>query len=246
MSPGRPSATATALGFRGDIATSLAFVFPLLLGYEVGLLFSEGVNGVDFLTVALQRVSGGDRATYLLLHLGLALVYLGVVLYLRSRRQLDLGAFLPMLLESAIYALTLGSVIVFVMVEVFGFSGMLSAAVRMPAELGRAGTVVVTSLGAGVHEELVFRVLLFAGGFALLVVLGVPRLTAGLVAVVVASVAFSLAHHVGPGGEELELSVFTYRLLAGMVFAAIFYFRSFAHAVYTHFLYDVYVLALRS
>jgi hypothetical protein len=30
------------------------------------------------------------------------------------------------------------------------------------------------------------------------------------------------------------------------VFGVIFYFRSLAHAVYTHFLYDAYVLILRS
>ena len=35
-------------------------------------------------------------------------------------------------------------------------------------------------------------------------------------------------------------------MLAGVAFGLIFYFRSLAHAVYAHFLYDVYVMVLRS
>jgi membrane protease YdiL (CAAX protease family) len=38
--------------------------------------------------------------------------------------------------------------------------------------------------------------------------------------------------------------VFTFRLLAGVAFALIFYYRSLAHAVYAHALYDVWVLVV--
>jgi membrane protease YdiL (CAAX protease family) len=76
-------------------------------------------------------------------------------------------------------------------------------------------------------------------------VLRVPRVLAVVVAFVVSSVLFSLAHHVGPYGEPLDLGALTYRFLAGLVFASLFYFRSFAIAVYTHALYDIYVMILR-
>ena len=46
-------------------------------------------------------------------------------------------------------------------------------------------------------------------------------------------------------GDEFAVGVFTYRALAGAIFALIFYFRSLSHAVYTHFLYDFYVLVVR-
>ena len=63
--------------------------------------------------------------------------------------------------------------------------------------------------------------------------------------VVCVALLFSGAHHVGPLGDPFTLPVFTYRVLAGVIFGLIFYYRSLAHAVYTHFLYDVYVLVLR-
>jgi len=101
-------------------------------------------------------------------------------------------------------------------------------------------------VGAGVHEEIVFRLLLL-NGLALLgdKVLGLRHWVAVMLAFVLSSLLFSAAHHVGPLGEELRVGVFVFRALAGLVFASLFQFRGFAIAVYTHSLYDVYVLMLR-
>jgi membrane protease YdiL (CAAX protease family) len=105
---------------------------------------------------------------------------------------------------------------------------------------------VVLSLGAGVHEELVFRLGLMGGGTAALLLAGLGRGPSVAIALVVSAVLFSAAHHAGPLGEPFDRGVFVYRALAGVVFGLVFYFRSLAHAVYTHFLYDVWVLILRS
>ena len=64
--------------------------------------------------------------------------------------------------------------------------------------------------------------------------------TALLPAALLSSVLFALAHYLGP--EEFTLYSFAFRFLAGLVFAALFVFRGFAVAVYTHTIYDVYVL----
>jgi hypothetical protein len=61
---------------------------------------------------------------------------------------------------------------------------------------------------------------------------------------VLSSLAFSLAHHIGPAGEAFRFSAFVYRTLAGVFFAAIYQVRGFAVAAWTHALYDVYVLSL--
>ena len=50
----------------------------------------------------------------------------------------------------------------------------------------------------------------------------------------------AIAHYLGP--ESFTLFTFAYRSLAGLIFAFLFLFRGFAVAVYTHCLYDVYVL----
>ena len=51
------------------------------------------------------------------------------------------------------------------------------------------------------------------------------------------------AHHLGAHGEPWGLHVFAFRCLAGVVFGLIFWFRSLAHAVYAHTLYDLLVYA---
>jgi membrane protease YdiL (CAAX protease family) len=63
------------------------------------------------------------------------------------------------------------------------------------------------------------------------------------VGLVVSAVLFALAHHAGPHGEALTAHALVYRVLAGCAFGAIFWYRSLAHAVYAHVLYDLLVAA---
>ena len=67
---------------------------------------------------------------------------------------------------------------------------------------------------------------------------------AGVFSVALSSLVFALAHYLGP--ESFTVFTFTFRTLAGLIFATIFLFRGFAVAVYTHCLYDVYVLTFNS
>lgn len=235
-----PAAARSSLG-RGDLAGSLVLIFPLFLVYEIGVMFSSTVNGADFITRWVFAAVGYDQARYLAVHLGLAVAFVIAVTALRRRRSWQLGAVVPVFIESAIYALTMGSVIVFVMQGLLGLSWSLPGQLTA-VELGPTGEAVIASVGAGVHEELVFRLGVFAGGAALLRALGARTWLALLFAALASAALFAAAHHLGPLGEPFEISAFVYRMLAGVVFAAIFYQRSLAHAVYAHFLYDIYVL----
>jgi hypothetical protein len=225
----------------GDLAGSLIAIFPLFLAYEVGVMFSSSVNGVDFVTRHVFAAVGRDRESFLLVQLVLALGFLGYVLYARRRRELARPTLLALALEATIYALTLGSFIVFVMQELLGF--VMDGSAEMV--LGDLGEILVVSLGAGVHEELIFRLGLMAGGAALLAWSGMSHGISVIIALAFSAFAFSLAHHIGPHGESFQTGVFVYRALAGAIFGLIFYYRSLAHAVYTHFFYDLYVLVLR-
>jgi hypothetical protein len=102
------------------------------------------------------------------------------------------------------------------------------------------------SLGAGVWEETVFRLGIMTGVALLLErVLGLGRWVAMTLALLVSAGLFSAMHHIPPYGDPLHLGVFTFRVLAGVFFGLIFWFRGFAIAVYTHALYDIYVLLVR-
>lgn len=236
---GGPELPMDAVLGHGDLATSLLFVFPLFLIYEVGVVFAPAMNGVDFISRNLYAALDYSTRNYLLFHVGLAVVFAGLLAWLRKKKAFVRHRFWPMLLESSIFALTLGSLILFVMRNLLGFDGTLAT-----GGLRDVGTGALLSIGAGVHEELVFRLGMLAGGAALLRLLGLAHGAAVAIAFVVSAALFSAAHHLGAAGDPWAIGVFTYRLLAGLLFGALFYFRSLATAVYTHALYDVYVILI--
>ena len=139
----------------------------------------------------------------------------------------------------------MGSLICFVMIDFLHIDPKLLIGCSTAPEHASTAAKLVLSLGAGVHEELLFRLIMVGGGVWLLTrALGLRRWLAVGIAMVVSSVLFSAAHHV-IGGEPFRVGAFTYRLLCGLVFATLFQTRGFAVAVYTHALYDIYVLIVR-
>ena len=227
-----------------NLLTSLVLVFPLFLIYQVGVLFTLPVlNGADFLTVFLFRNLGLSTRAYLGYTIAVTVAFAITVALLRRKQRFDPKLILPVFVESAIYALTMGSLIVFVMTRVLHVSPRLAGG--MIASQG-LGTRFVMSLGAGVWEETIFRLGLMTGVALLLErVLGLGRWVAMTLALVVSAGLFSAMHHIPPYGDPLQLGVFVFRVLAGVFFGLIFWFRGFAIAVYTHALYDIYVLLVR-
>jgi membrane protease YdiL (CAAX protease family) len=227
-----------------NLLTSLVLVFPLFLIYQVGVLFTlPMLNGADFLTVFLFRNLGLSTPVYLAYTGVVAVAFAIGVAILRRRQHFDPHLVVPVLIESAIYALTMGSLIVFVMTRIFGVNPRLAGGL-----IGHQGfgTRIVMSLGAGVYEETVFRLGIMAGIAAVLQrLVGLARWAALLVALAVSALLFSAMHHIPPYGDPFSLGVFTFRVLAGVMFGLLFWFRGFAVAVYTHALYDLYVLVLR-
>jgi membrane protease YdiL (CAAX protease family) len=70
-----------------------------------------------------------------------------------------------------------------------------------------------------------------------------PRRAAWLLAFAASSLIFAAAHHWA--GEPWSDRAFAFRTLAGAAFALIFWYRSLAHAVWAHALYDVYIALIR-
>ncbi len=223
---------------RGNLTASLIVIFPLFLSYEILVLFSESMNGVDFVSRTMFALVGGNRLYYALAHLSIGLMVLGYVWFQRQQNKTITMPIKPLVLESVIYALLLGTVIKLFMVFVLGLGGTNS---DTALSLGGIGESIVASLGAGVHEELVFRLGVMTGIALLLRSLNVAHTLSVIVGLAISSILFSAAHHLGPLGDPFTVNVFVYRALAGVVFGVIFYLRSLAHAVYTHVLYDIYV-----
>lgn len=219
----RPAPVATG---HGDLAASLVLIFPLLLTYEIGVLFAGHVNGADVVTRALYGAVG-SRGGYLLVHAIFALAFLLWIRRAQRWTTLSVEIAVPVILEAAIYALTLGALGTLVVERILG--------------LGITGSEVVSALGAGVHEELVFRLGVMTGLGVLLSRSAVDRRLALAIALLGSAALFAGAHHIGAHGEVFTLHAFAYRCVAGVVFGLVFWYRSLAHAVYAHALYDIVV-----
>jgi len=105
------------------------------------------------------------------------------------------------------------------------------------ATVGRAAGF----LGAGIYEELLFRLILLS-----LVTWGLKQLKieqgkAVLIAVLLTSLLFSAAHYIGPHGDDLRVYSFLFRALAGVFFSVLYLCRGFGIAVGAHAGYDLLV-----
>jgi len=230
---------------RTNLLTSVVLVFPVFLVYQLGVLVAPGVgNGADLITSLLFRLRERSLPAYFAVHAVMVLGFFVLLVVLRGRQEFRLRMFLPVTLESAIYAVAMGAVILQVM-SLVGIDPSLRVAAAAKSDLpGGLFARVALACGAGVHEELVFRLILLAALMGLLAHLaGMRRWIAIAVAFVISSLLFSAAHHV-IGGEPWRIGVFVYRFFCGIVFAVLYQWRGFAVAVYTHTLYDVYVMVL--
>jgi membrane protease YdiL (CAAX protease family) len=216
-----------------DLVTSLVLVVPLLLVYNLGLVLTDwtALNGADVVTVTLVQWAGFRG--YSIFQAALALFFIGAIAWLQKRRRFQWADYWPLLVESSVYAVSMGSLILLIMAE---------ASLLGPDARARTWVEIVTvSAGAGVYEELLFRLLLIPALAWLTAQMFKISLGASLaVGVALSSVVFSAAHYFGP--EPFAFFTFAYRTLAGLVFSLLYLFRGFAVAVYTHFLYDVYVM----
>lgn len=209
---------------------------PLLLIYE-GMIVAVNQGHITQVRIGaevwiknLLMLVGGTGG--LVLGIAILVVGAGIFWYERHRSIPIRGSyFLGILAESALYA-------VVVAVLVSGFVGALFAMQSTAAPSG-LWTELALSIGAGVYEELVFRVVLVGGLYWLLrQMLARPAWAYPLAALVGAAI-FSGVHYVGPFGDTFTLMSFTFRFLFGLALNGLFLWRGFGVAAWTHALYDV-------
>jgi membrane protease YdiL (CAAX protease family) len=105
---------------------------------------------------------------------------------------------------------------------------------------------IITGIGAGIYEELVFRLILIGILMLLLQdILGFGRRFSIAAAVLLSAFLFSVHHHIFfvngqlGTGEAFGWSKFLFRMLAGVYFAVLYALRGFGIAAGTHAFYDI-------
>ncbi|MBM4043282.1 MAG: CPBP family intramembrane metalloprotease [Planctomycetes bacterium] len=235
-SNGRPAGAGAAEGIvqrylreSRDFATGFLFILPLLIGYEVGILLlrSDVINWAHAISRLVFHIFGrAEPAVFAALIAFLA----WLALRQAEKRRVDAELFGLMLLESVVYAGAIGLAAGFVLRHL------------PPLANPGPGRDIVLSVGAGVYEEVLFRVVLmgaFYYGLKLWSGLG-PGWVAGI-SIVVSSLAFAACHHLGPCGDPWTAGLLAYRFAMGVLFAALYIYRGLGIVVYTHALYDIFV-----
>lgn len=217
---------------------SAALVLPFLLTYHIGTLVigAAYINGADALLLRMLSTLSVQGMFASALVLGAVFIYWQV--RTKASWRFELPLILTMFLESACYGILL-----------FQFLHWLAPRLsHMAVNSGFTKTEqVVLFCGAGVYEELFFRVIVM--GLLLLVFTKLMHFetayAAGL-AVLASSMLFSLFHYIGPGADvlfdargNLIWNGFLQRFFAGVYFAAIFVLRNYGVAAAGHAFYDI-------
>lgn len=214
---------------------------PLLLLYEILIFIAQPDAeqvvriSVDVWIKTLFAYFGQDVLSLTLIFVAL----LGIFVLYRERQKLGSlkgSYFLTMLLEASVYAFVLALLISMTV------SSLLQ--IVSPQTVASLSTLqqLALSLGAGLYEELFFRVILVS---LLLWVLKLFIDKQGWrygIAMVLAAFLFSLVHYVGALGDPFTLGSFLFRFLFGLALNAIYVLRGFGMAAWTHAIYDIMVV----
>jgi len=225
---------------------SLYFVLPLLAVYEGGVLVlgPHAVrNGADvWMRYLLDRVGFGQYFFLPLLTIGLLLAWHHIS---HDRWRVPILVLYGMCLECC--ALASGLVVIGFM-QHRALEGLAGSAARGAISASLVASKAELFLGqlsgyfgAGLYEEVLFRLLLLPLVVSLFKLAGARPPWPIVGAILTTSLIFSAAHYVGKYGDEFQLFSFVFRMVAGGFFATLFVYRGFGIAAGTHALYDIFV-----
>jgi len=227
----------------GSLLYSYLICLPLLLLYEILIQISQPGSdyliriSVDAWFKAIFSVFGLNALSFTLF----IAAALGVIILWNDRSRLKyvkIKYFFLMLAESLIYAVLLA-----VLISAFLQSLLMAMVSFSPPfeELTRL-QLLALSLGAGLYEELFFRVILVSALLWVFKKVFIKNWVAYTTAVILAALCFSAVHYTGEFGDPFYIGSFLFRFLFGLALNLIYVMRGFGMAAWTHAIYDVLVI----
>ena len=216
---------------------SFLYILPLFIIYELGIyaISSDDIpiirNGADVLLRNVLAKVGitGIHGMALIMFIGVVIAYFIKKGKFKSL-SLNSNYFLIMIVESLIWAVLLSLI-------------LSQSQLLLSKESSRLlFQQIVLSVGSGIFEEFLFRVILVSG-LALLIGIFIKKKYwyKMSIAVFIGAIIFSYFHFVGEFAIEPTFKLFTIRLLAGVLLGYIYVIRGFGIAAYTHSFYNLFV-----
>jgi len=224
-----------------NIYYSILFIMPMLFLYEIMCwiqyygLNVQIRNGADVFIRQLFFSFG--HYSELAYSLTLLIIFLVIVYFnwnVIEKGKLKISFLLFMFLESLIWC------IVFIFLMGVSENILLSILERniIPEQF-------YLSIGAGIWEELLFRV----GTIGIIIyfmkyTLGYNHLFCVFMAILFSALLFSLFHYIGQLGDIFTFRSFSLRTYAGIMLGSLYVFRGFGITVYTHIFYDMAIISM--
>ena len=216
---------------------SFVITLPIFLVYELGIFlmrdteFSYIKNGADVLIEEAISTLGFD---IFYISSSLFLLVFFIVAYYQKRNydsfKIYKSYLFLMLFESLIYA----SLLLFFL----GSMGLY----LMDISVENVQFNLILSLGAGIYEELIFRVFSLFIFYRLVkfIFKSMNHFSAQFFALFLSSILFSLFHFIG--AESFTQDAFTIRFIAGILLGLLYINRGFGITAITHSFYDIFVI----
>lgn len=226
----------------------LVFLLPLVIAYEIGLAFFLPTDEGVVITVKAHQTLLGFFDTFGIsaaggLYLGGAALV--IVLFIwhiltKDKWKIDVSAWGLMVAESIVLTIPL-----IVLAQILPSS---AGSEDVPLNLAMAGSELETlsiwskftiSVGAGLYEELLFRMLLIAVIHTLLVdVVKINASSGATIAVIISAIAFTIYHPLDGTGSM------AFYFLAGLYFGSVYVVRGFGIVVGVHAIYDIIMVSM--
>jgi len=253
---------------------AVAFLLPFIVFYEIGtilintdLLNQSQVRVVAFIWLQnfLEYIGFGSKFTWAAPPLAVIIILLGLQITSRKQWYFNLSDIWPMAVECLLLAVPL--IVLSLFLNTSGttqsdltntqthslvstcFAATEQGVIEHTAITPPAGRLllanIITGIGAGIYEELIFRLILIC----LLMILfqdlfGFEKKTSAILSVLISAALFSAHHHIIfiqgrlAAGVPFSWIEFIFRTIAGVYFAALFAIRGFGITAGTHAFYD--------
>ncbi|MBA61682.1 MAG: hypothetical protein CMJ76_04885 [Planctomycetaceae bacterium] len=221
------------------------FYLPWLILYELGLWWSGDPyrNLADTWLRNLLQWAGFSQ--YLLLPLLSCAILLAWHHISQQQWKIYWQCLPGMFLECIVYTVVLTGVFwlqQMLMTSLYHIANEPTAAtLASETESSANAHLLLTMVGAGIYEELFFRLLLLPVAVWALLRIDLKDWFAYALGVILVSLIFAAAHSIG---DEQDWFTFVFRFLVGAILGTIFLKRGFGVAVGAHSLYNISVALL--
>lgn len=222
-------------------------MLPLLIAFEVGSAmylarqdqgFVDTIRAHSILLAVFQNLGAVGRAIPAITIVVVLLIWHGIV---RDPWRPRIGVVLGMAAESLLWVVPL--LVLGILLRDHGPAAAFDG--------GRTLTSlpwherVTLAIGAGIYEEVLFRlVLVTAIHFVVVDLLRFHTQAGSVVGLILSALAFAFYHDVSSVRGGVDIALITFYTLAGLFFGVIYLMRGLGIAVGAHAFYDILVLAI--